>query len=152
MNYQMLKSAKIVLILVLASYGAVCAHAQEAPSREWRTGFSWNGRFWKASMPFAKTGFLLGYEQALVYMGARQFAEYSKFEEFKKHLYPALTISETESAMDRFYEMPENGPIGVNEALHIIAERVNGGSVEEIEKLTADARKSAASTLAIEHR
>ncbi len=103
-------------------------------------------------MPLVKTGFLVGYEQALVYTGLVTGVEYSKSEEFKRQLYPALTIDEVESAVDRFYETPENGPIPVSDSLRIIAARANGGSADEIEKLTDASRKSAAAILAIEHK
>jgi hypothetical protein len=156
MNANAGRRGRLAIALALAlslSANAVAQEAsREAPQRSWRTGFSWNGRFWKASMPFVKTGFLLGYEQALVYSGAITGMEYSKFEEFKNQLYPALTIDEVESAVDRFYETPENGPIGVNEALRIIAAKANGGSEDAVNKLTEAGRKSAAATLAVEHK
>jgi hypothetical protein len=154
MNLRPLKTAAVLMILlvVLSTFAFPQDAVRGTPDRSWRTGFSWNGRFWKGSMPFVKTGFLLGYEQALVTTGAPQFPEYSKFEEFKKQLYPALTMSEIESAVDRFYETPENGPVAVSDALRIIAAKANGGSAEDIEKLTEDSRKSAARMLSIEHR
>jgi len=99
-----------------------------------------------------KTGFLLGYEQAFAYRSAMDGMELSKFEELKKRFWPTLTLNEIESALDRFYDTPENGPVQITDALRVVAAKANGGSADEIEQLAEESRKSAAATLAIEHR
>jgi len=48
-----------------------------------------------------------------------------------------LNVREISDALDRFYAVPENGPISIGNALTIIAQRASGKSEAEIEHSTA---------------
>ena len=59
-------------------------------------------------------------------------------------LFPAgLTWGEAKTALDRFYDPPENGPISVRDALQIIVMKVVGVQQSAIDKQISDVRQLA---------
>ena len=55
----------------------------------------------------------------------------------------ALSVVEVHTALDTFYEIPENAPIAIFDAIHVIAKRSQGAGEAELQKLTADLRARA---------
>lgn len=109
-------------VYFLATALTVCGWAQDSkstaqsdPVAAWKTEGLFNGRFWRAAESQHKSTFLMGYRDAV--MVAATIAYQSSFEGFDKLTkvcWPdKLTIGEVQSALDRFYEIPENGPIGI---------------------------------------
>ena len=111
----------------------------------WKTAGMWNGRFWKnlaIVSEDAQSSFVLGYaaavEDTVIGMGVSLNADYKPI---IKLLIPSkLTPGEIITALNRFYDTPENGPITIPGAMKIIAQRANGADDATIQKAIADQR------------
>jgi len=109
------------------------------------TGGHWNGRYWRTLSTNEKTSFMAGYSNAVESVAAVLIG--GDFEHFKRTtaiFLPSLTIGEITRALDLFYETPENGPIGITNALHVIASRASGTDAATIEQMVNDMRATAA--------
>jgi hypothetical protein len=61
-----------------------------------------------------------------------------------KAIWPlSLQPEETLSALDKFFEIPENGPIAVNNALYVVSLRADGTDEPAIEKEVREFRARA---------
>jgi hypothetical protein len=61
----------------------------------------------------------------------------------KKQLFPTtLTIDEVSASLDRFYTVPENGPITVASALEVISFRASGADEAAVQKMISDLLKN----------
>jgi hypothetical protein len=133
--------------------GAVVLNAQTAAPQSAtsevlstrKTGGAWNGRFWKQLSAEEKRVFLFGYsdgvEQVTIAAGAGSFERYKQIN--KMFWASALTIDEVRSALNVFYETPENSPISISNAIYLISKRSEGASEAELQKEIADLRARA---------
>jgi hypothetical protein len=116
-----------------------------SPRRGSAAGYK-NGRFWRGLDNQAKYLFLFGYGDGSGYAIAT-FAD-EKGQTIKprlERLTPrSLTFDETVAVLDRFYAVPENGPIPIAQALELAALRAGGASESTIEERTRDYRALAA--------
>ncbi len=133
---------QIVLCIALA----VGAFGQTAASTAETTGGSLNGRFWRSMTvdQDQKIVFVLGYSTAIQYAvtGMSSLLKVNN-QTLLDSLFPSrLTGAELVSALDRFYDTPENGPITINAAVKLIAQRVSGADEATIQKAIADARSA----------
>jgi len=135
----------LCLLLAFNATGQSVPNGNADITATWRTGSDWNGRFWKSlASDGEKNAFVMGYTNAvhdtLFGIAASLKADYSPV---LKLLIPAsLTVAETVTALNRFYDVPENGPIAVAGAMKVIAQRVSGADDATIQKATADLRSA----------
>jgi hypothetical protein len=86
---------------------------------------------------------MLGYEDAVRHVTtAVAIVDNPKFLDMLKLAVPEhLTGAEVQSALDRFYNTPENGPIGIPYALMVVSMRSSGADDAAIQKLITELRK-----------
>jgi len=90
-----------------------------------------DGRRWRGLRDDIKLAWLVGYAEGITYSSA-------------KNLYPkTLSYEEVRSALDRFYETPENRPIPVGMALLVIVERASGIPQSQIDDFVSSLRRQA---------
>ena len=87
------------------------------------------------------TGYSTGYDTLAIVMGGGDFERYKQVS--KMYWARNLTIGEISSALDQFYALPENGPIGISSAIHIISERAEGADEQVLQKEIRDLRSRA---------
>ncbi|MBZ5677116.1 MAG: hypothetical protein LAP61_22965 [Acidobacteriia bacterium] len=117
----------------------------------WKTGGSWNGRFWRTLDANEKGIFLFAHSDAVRYVTiASTIATdstpdgYEHFKLLNKVLWPqSLTIGEVLAALDLFYVTPENRPISIPNAVCVIAERSSGADEATVQKNITDLRAEA---------
>jgi hypothetical protein len=112
---------KHILVAFFLLCSAVMLKAQDVSPQSdpsgvapaWKTAGTFNGRFWNQLSPYEKWVFLFGYstgvEQVSVLAGEGSFDRYKKVS--KLFWARALTVDEVRSALNGFYETPENAPI-----------------------------------------
>lgn len=144
------KGTRIILLaLAVLSCGAWAQDAKTADteSATWKTAGQWNGRFWRTLDSDRKIIFLLAYsnavDQVTILMTEGNF---DRFLTASKKFWPkGLTIKEIQNSLDRFYDTPENGPIGIpNVLMFVIAERLSGTDEATIQKKVIDLRQRSA--------
>jgi hypothetical protein len=105
-----------------------------------RTGNLFNGRAWKswdAGHDLARSGYLIGVAEA-----TKTVKCISKNEELSPEFPFVLRPVEIIEALNRFYDDPENMPIPIRWALHIVSLKVNGKTSEEIHATIERLRRS----------
>ena len=141
-------STKIALLNLAL---VVCAQAQTPPAKQsdsliatWKTSGQWNGRFWRTLSETDKNIFLFGYSNAVDMVTIATSEEFSIQQEKSNLFWPrGLTVAEVRTSLDKIYETPENGPIGICTALYLISKRVMGIDETTIQKMIVDARARA---------
>lgn len=137
------------LLLLVLSLG-VCGPAQDSikesdPSTATlKTAGSWNGRFWRTLTEDQKITFLLGYSEGVLVAAMAESSDFEHYRKVSDRLWPrALTVREVRDSLDQIYATPENGPIGLPNAVFIVVQRTNGVDEQTLQKKLADMRASA---------
>lgn len=102
-----------------------------------------NGRAWRnLDSVQAKVSFLVAYRDGLAFgfmMGKRVDVDLNK--DLAPFFPKNLTWEETAVSLDRLYEVPENRPIPIMNALQIVTLQGLGVSKERVDKAIEDLRK-----------
>jgi hypothetical protein len=105
----------------------------------------WNGRFWRNLALVgedAQSAFVLGYvagvQDTTLGIGVSLNFDYKAMT--KIFIPTSMTTGELITALNRFYEPPENGPITIPAAMKIITQRASGADDATIQKAIADQR------------
>jgi len=127
---------------------ALCCWAQTpgGPTQRetWQTGTLMNGRFWKTLDDGEKLAFVVGYANAIDFVSYKATSTFPDYRSFNGKFWPSsLIYGEVKSALDRFYETPENGQIAVAPALQVVAARSTGTDEEAVQKLIVALRAAA---------
>ena len=137
--------AALFLVCCAALHGAQAASQlsdSTGVTSSWKTGGAWNGRFWRQLNADEKRVFLFGYtdgvEQVTIAASGGSFERYKQVN--KLFWARALTIDEVRSALNGFYDTPENSPISISSAIGVISKRSEGASETELQKDIADLR------------
>jgi|SRR5208283_1446619 len=136
-----------VWILALSILAIVPVHSQSSADQSissQKTVGKWNGRFWRTLGTPEKFAFIAGYSNAVEAVLALTISDFDQFARTREVFLPKLTIEEMARALDRFYETPENGPIGLVNAFHVVSRRASGDDDATIAKLVNEMRASAA--------
>jgi hypothetical protein len=112
-----------------------------------------NGRLWKAIAGEApKTAYLAGYLNGITFAlgstpptkGQSLEENLKSINELRSRLFPfGLTVNEVKTALDRFYDTPENLPIPIANALTIISGRASGIDEPTLQQMIANLRRDA---------
>ena len=139
-------------VYVVASFIAIFGLAQEPAkpaqgdpmTTTWSTNGEWNGRFWKTLTRDERSIFLLGYCAAVERVTIVVSDNFERHKEMSKDFWAVgLTIEEVRSAVDKFYESSENGPISIPSALYVVSKRADGADEESIQKIISGLRARA---------
>jgi hypothetical protein len=99
-----------------------------------KTSGRYNGRFWRILNEDAKTGFPFGYAEATDLQMVLTAPDVESLKKFKPLFWPPrLTFEEIRASLDRFYDVPENRPISISDALEVVSKRVTGASEQDLE-------------------
>jgi len=110
----------------------------------WRTAGWWNGRLWKTLSASERITFLAGYSDATRIVATAASPSFERFDKLERDFWPgSLTLAEVCSALDRFYETPENGPISIWDAITVIARRSSGTDEATLQKAINELRAQA---------
>jgi hypothetical protein len=135
------------LTILAAGLLAGGLHAQNQDSAPRPGGvFGANGRWWKSASAAEKIGYVLGYDNTvslLFYTLGVTHLPFEQFKHFQAVYLSKLTMTERATALDRFYETPENGLIEVVLAIGVINERANGTDESKVQKMIEDPRAGA---------
>jgi len=142
-----MKQALLCIALAVGAFGQSAASSADRIAT-YKTGGQYNGRFWKSLESNEKIVFVFGYKSAVreatIAFAAGDRDRYNKLVEVAKIFWPGgLTGAEISSALDHFYETPENGPIIISDALEVVARRLTGEDEGTLQKLISDLRASA---------
>lgn len=148
MNYRtaMKLSLLAIALTVCGSGQTTNASGKDDPVlATWRTGtIWWNGRFWRDLSEAEKNVFLFGYSNGVEFVAIASGGSLEGYKKLSKIFWPqTLTGAEVRASLDRFYETPENGPIGIPDAIRMIAKRSEGVGEEAIQKMITDLRAGA---------
>jgi hypothetical protein len=156
---------KLALILVLAVLSsAVQATSQgRSDSAPFKTAGYCNGRFWKLLDDEAKLNWIEAYSDGVTFavMGiyissggdtGASSATRAKIDSTSRakldSFFPSgLTWGEVRTALDRFYDSPENGPIPVPSAVQVLTMKVAGVQQSAIDKRISYIRRVAIEAL-----
>jgi hypothetical protein len=118
----------------------------QTPATSQTNGY-YNGRWWRAQTESSKAGFLRGYATAADFVtiisNANDPTPTHALKVYTMCWPHALTFDEVIDSLDRFYAIPENGPIDLPGALMLAADRAAGISPTRIEERTLKMRAAA---------
>jgi hypothetical protein len=122
---------RLVISLVLLS-GIVAAQtpAAQAPTSQYMTGGSRNGRFWLRLESNERACLVIGFIEGAAVGG--------------KDVGAGATVGELERGVDSFYGEPANAAIPISSAILLFGLKVRGESPEFIEQQTLALRRAAA--------
>jgi hypothetical protein len=106
-----------------------------------------NGRFWREMGDDTKLVWLVAYREGLMRAAAGFTAppDANAVSETMRTLYPRLAYSEIRSALDRFYETPENRPIPIGEGMMAVVMSASGIEQSVIDGFISTLRRGAPS-------
>jgi len=136
----------LVILLVLAFWISPC-RAQDASSTTapQTTESMSNGRRWRAMADADKLVWILAYRDGLTIAFIHSRNPDDTREIFISHmrqLFPEkLTYGEVRSALDHFFETPENRPIPIGEALAVVVMTAAGGKQSIIDDHVSELRR-----------
>lgn len=113
-----------LLIIVLIGFPLI----SQSPPDE-KTGPYLNGRFWNNCSDTLKLGFVMGFGEAVGYCDGDAV--------------PCLQFGELRHGLDRFYDAPENLPINIRVAMHLLAKKTSGMEPVAYERELALSRAAA---------
>jgi hypothetical protein len=140
-----MRSLLVVMLVLLAVSGG----AQDAPNRTapQTTASESNGRRWQILSAGEKLAWLDGYDNGLK---AALYGPYEPAEgrealaaRLRKFLPDKLSFGETRSALDRFYETPENRPVPISLGVFVVVLNEAGVPQSEIEESISAFRRFA---------
>lgn len=149
---------KLALILALATLfcAAQVTPEQRPDSAPFRTAGFCNGRFWRLLDDQSKLAWVEAYSNGVTFAVFMTFSGgpgdpalpgESAIQAKIESLFPSLTWGEVRTALDRFYDSPENGPIPVPEALQVLTMKVAGADQSAIDKRISAIRQIAIKSL-----
>ena len=136
----------LLLAITVSAFGLSQAQPSSAKDDSvlstWRTAQMWNGRFWRTLTESQKNMFLFGYSNGVDTMSMLAAGrDFEKYKSIQKTFWARnLTVEEVRTSLDRIYDTPENGPIGIPNAIYVISMRSEGADEESIQKEIAELR------------
>ena len=112
----------------------------QAGASRLKTGTLSNGRAWGIFADAEKKSYLLGLSEGIVSM-LGVFPDTGDY--LKEQVPQSLSIIEVSKALDRFYAEPENLPVPVIRAMHIVALKTMGLEPDRLEREVALERRLA---------
>lgn len=102
-----------------------------------------NGRLWKGFTDNERIAYMLAYADTVAFLSVLMSSKPEDLEALTHKFWPGLTYRESIDALNRFYDVPENGPIEIMFAMTIVADRAHGVSNDEVETLILSYRGAA---------